>query len=467
MVTRELFYKLFCQFHRLAKILIQGEKAQINYRMVDVVSELFLKESLLNVDGSFINDMELETDVMLSKIDVFPKENLVEIGSNVHLKDSYQFKKRLELKRGICDEKSLTYWELFISSSVIPAGFRYGGLHHAGFISDNINEWCLPSWIWTNAALVRLYCSTGDLDKATRIADLLMELQQECGGWLVRFDYSKQGAIPTLAPNDSAYIANNAFLELFKVTKDIDYLTVAIKCADWIIETARPDGMVWSGFDMKLKVWIKNHNIVDIGFTAALFANLYEITLDSKYKVFLNRFVTQYIKLFYNPKSRGFATSLNEFDKQFGGIFGRGQAWALEGLIPAYRVLKTKEISDIIEEVVSNLLKMQLQNGGWAYNFTKPYLGEDCKAVSVIAKNLLEWNQIMPNPSIIISARKALIWCQNHTCNSGVQKGGIFSFNMEGAIIHNLYTRTAFVYSSAYAIELYINLNNYGNYSTD
>jgi rhamnogalacturonyl hydrolase YesR len=467
MVIREFLYKTYCLVHRLVKVIIQGDGSQRSWRMVDINSDFFSKQNHINVDGSFINEMEIQGDVILLNTHVFPIENLVEIGSNYHLKDSYQRKGQHCFTRGVTNEDSLNYWKNFINNSVIPDGFRYSGLHFTGYISDNIYEWCLPSWIWTNAALVRLYCSTGDLDNATRLGDLLIELQQDCGGWLVRFDYSADGAIPTLAPNDSAYIANNAFLELFKVTHNISYLKVAMKCADWIIQTARPDGIVFSGFDMKKNVWIKTHNIVDIGFTAALFANLYEITNDSKYKIFLNRFVTKFINLFYIPESRGFTTSLNEFDEQVGGMFGRGQAWALEGLIPAFRVLNTKEINDVIEETIKNLLSKQLQNGGWAYNFKKPFLGEDCKAVSVIAKNLLEWNQIKPNPVIISSALKALIWCQKHTSNSGEHKGGIFSFNMEGAINHHLYTRTAFVYSSSYAIELYIKLRNHGNNNTD
>jgi rhamnogalacturonyl hydrolase YesR len=389
---------------------------------------------------------------------VFPTENIVEFGSNSHLKESYQRKYSLNFTLGVSDDESVNYWESFVAFSVIPDGFRNSGLHYAGYIADRINQWCLPSWIWTNASIVRLYCKTGDIVNAKRIAGLLIEQQQDCGGWLVRFDYSSEGAIPTLAPNDSAYIANNAFLELYKVTHDFDYLRAAIKCADWIIETARPDGIVWSGYDLKHDVWIKEHNIVDIGFTAALFANLYEVTYEMKYRVFLEKFVTQYIRLFYKPKSLGFATSLNEFDEQFGGMFARGQAWALEGLIPAFRVLNTEEIKNVIVETIKNLLSKQLQNGGWAYNFTQPFLGEDCKAVSVIAKNLLEWNQFEPNPMIIISARKALIWCQKRTSNRGEHMGGIFSYNMEGAIVHNLYTQTAFVYSSSYAIELYINL---------
>ena len=467
MVIRQFLYKTYCLVHRYAKIIIQGDGSQIKWRMVDISYDNFIKHNYINVGGSFINEMELHGEAVLLKTHVFPTENLVEIGSNLHLKDSYQRKDQHDFTRGVSDEDTLNYWKDFISNSVIPEGFRYSGLHYTGYISDNINKWCLPSWIWTNAALVRLYCRTGDLYKARRIADLLIALQQECGGWLVRFDYSFEGAIPTLAPNDSAYIANNVFLELYKVTHNNVYLKVAIKCADWIIQTARPDGLVLSGFDMKQNVWIRTHNIVDIGFTAGLFANLYEITLKSKYKIFLNRFVTKYIKLFYIPESRGFATSLNEFDEKVGGMFGRGQAWALEGLIPAFRVLKTKAINDVIEDTIKNLLNKQLHSGGWSYNFTKPLLGEDCKAVSVIALNLLEWNEIKPNPVIISSARKALIWCQKHTSNSGEHRGGIFSFNMEGAIIHHLYSMTAFVYSSSYAIELYIKLKNYGNYNTD
>ena len=90
-------------------------------------------------------------------------------------------------------------------------------------------------------------------------------------------------------------------------------------------------------------------------------------------------------------------------------------------------------------------------------------MGEDCKAVAVIAKNLLEWNQIEPNGKITISAQKALDWCLKRTSNDDICKGGIFSFCMEGAIVHHLYTRTALVYASAYAIELYNILTNYGN----
>lgn len=457
-MIRNYFYKPYCKIHRIAKVVIQ-KNTKRHFRMVNIGPEDFSKHQEIEISGSYINDIEIDKPTIIKKNNLFPIENIVDIESNINLKDSYKQKKNLSLSLGVNLQAANMSWESFLDASVIPDGYKNSGLHYTGYISENINEWCLPSWIWTNAALVRMYCNKGNIIKALKIADLLMKQQLECGGWIVRNDYTTDGAIPTLAPNDSAYIANNAFIEVYKATNKIEYLEAAKRCADWIIKTARPDGLVWSGYDMKHKKWIKKNIIVDTGFTAGLFANLYDITNENKYKIFLEKFVNQFIKLFYKSSKKGFATSLNIHDKQIGGMFGRGQAWALEGLIPAYRVLKSGKIKQVIEATISNILKKQLQNGGWAYNFSKPLLGEDCKGVAVIAKNLTEWNKIEPNEMITIGVQNALDWCVKHTANQGACTGGIFSFCMEGAVVHNFYTKTAFVYTSAYAIEIYDTLN--------
>lgn len=415
----------------------------------------FSNNDEIKINGSYINDIEIDTPTNISKKNLFPVENIVTIGSNLHLKDSYVKNNNGSLSLGLNIKEAKITWESFLNSSIIPMGYKFEGLHYTGYIADDINEWCLPSWIWTNAALVRMYCNIGEIKKATHIGDLLLKQQLECGGWIVRNDYKSEGAVPTLAPNDSAYIANNAFIELYKVTRSEIYIDAAKKCADWIIETARPDGLVWSGFDMKSKEWSKDYIIVDTGFTAGLFANLFDITQDIKYKTFLEKFVSQFVNLFFSLSNKGFATSLNKQNKQIGGVFARGQAWALEGLIPAYKVLRKDQIKQVIDLTISNLLQKQLQNGGWAYNFSKPFLGEDCKGVAVIAKSLMEWNLIEQNNEVVLSAKKALEWCGKRTANKGECKGGIFSFCMEGAVVHNFYTKTAFVYSSAYAIEVY------------
>lgn len=360
---------------------------------------------------------------------------------------------RPALTIGTQQENAVNNWKQFIFRSAISSG-DFHEMLFAGYISEN-DIWCLPSWIWTNAAVVREECIYGDLEYAKRIVNGLAYRQQKCGGWIVRNDYDKQGTIPMLAPNDSAYIANNAFLTLYEKTEDKKYLNIAKRCADWIIETARPDGMVYVGYNMRDEKWDKNCVIVDVGFTAGLFARLVEITHEKKYFTFLKRFIKCYVELFYIPEKHGFCTSIDKDNRQQGGMFARGQAWALEGLIPAYKVLKDDNIKQVIEETIDNLLCKQLRNGGWAYNFSKPLLGEDCKGVSVIAKDMMEWYKISNDERIRKSANKALDWCCKHTAIEGEATGGIFSFCMEGAIVQNLYTSCAFVYSSAYTIELY------------
>lgn len=343
-------------------------------------------------------------------------------------------------------------WEVFINrSSIIDKD--YNGLHYAGYIAEN-EEWCLPSWIWTNSAIIRQRCLLGQLSQAESIASLIAQRQEVCGGWIVRNDYDKLGAIPILAPNDSAYIANNAFLSLYEATNKSEYLEIAIKCADWIIETARPDGMVYVGYNIRDHKWVEDCVIVDVGFTAGLFAKLAKITNDRKYHDFLKRFILRYIELFYIPSKHGFCTSINRNNKQQGGMFGRGQAWALEGLIPAYKILQDNQLKQVIDSTVENLLNIQSKNGAWSYNLSNPLMGQDCKAVSVIAKNLMDWYSVTLDAKLLDSVNKAINWCYKHTAIDGEAKGGIFSFCMEGAIVQNLYTSCAFVYASAYAIEL-------------
>lgn len=344
-------------------------------------------------------------------------------------------------------------WLDFVRNSKICSSESFKGFHYTGYILEK-GEWCLPSWIWTDAALVRMYIALGDVRAAETLCTCLMKRQQDCGGWIVRNDHDSLGAIPMLAPNDSSYIANNAFLSMYTTTHDKKYLDVAMRCANWIMETAREDGMVYTGYNVRDKKWDKGHIIVDVGFTAALFSNLVEITDDKAYRNFLTKFVHRYIELFFDPNFNGFATSIDKVDRRQGGFFGRGQAWALEGLIPAYHALKDQRIKDTIEKTINNLIKRQSRDGSWPYNLSRKLMGNDCKGVSVIAKSMADWYSITHDARLLKRVEKAYDWCRNHTCSDGEARGGIFSFCTEGAVVKDLYSSCAFVYASAYAIEL-------------
>lgn len=344
-------------------------------------------------------------------------------------------------------------WLEFIDNSRINSSEPFKGFHYTGFILEK-GQWCLPSWIWTDAALVRMYVVYGNFQDARILCNNLLGLQQDCGGWIVRNDYDSKGAIPMLAPNDSSYIANNAFLSMYSATHDKMYLNAAIRCANWIIESAREDAMVYTGYNVRDGKWDKEHIIVDVGFTAALFANLTEITNNKVYRDFLKRFINRYIDLFFDPDFNGFSTSINKSNHRQGGFFGRGQAWALEGLIPAYRVLKDQRIKEIIEKTVNNLVNRQNKDGSWPYNLSRKLMGNDCKGVPVIAKSIVEWYLITNDQRLPVVIMRAYKWCCKHTCVEGEARGGIFSFCTEGAVVKDLYSSCAFVYASAYAIEI-------------
>ena len=460
-MIRLIFYKGYCIVHKYAKVLLGRYKLRDRFRMVDVDESDF---SYCRHVSMYLGDKDQKGALIasfLKKEEVYPVENIVPIASNTHLKTSFTRPKSKSPKYGVVVADSSHYWEFFIRHSSIPKGYKNQGMNYAGYIGGRNGGWCLPSWIWTNAALVRYYCFSGDYEEARRIAGLLENLQMPCGGWVVRDDYSNMGPTPIVAPNDSAYIANNAFLELYKKTMDKKYLDIAVNCADWIISVARPDGLVFTGYNATSGEWLTKHIIVDIGFTAALFANIYEITNEKRYKIFLDKFIDRYISLFYIENDSGFTTSIDSNNRPVGGMFARGQAWALEGLIPAYKISKSAALAKVIDNTVKTIISNQLPNGGWSYNFKKPMLGEDCKGVPIIAKSLLDWNDYFPSDEIIRAGFGALNWCREHTQIDGDGKGGIFSFNMEGAVVHNLYTATAFVYSSAYAIELEGSMRKY------
>ena len=130
-----------------------------------------------------------------------------------------------KIKFGVSKESALKYWTTFVSNATITSDHAFSGTLYAGYIAE-VRKWCLSSWIWTNAATVRMFCSTNKLTEAILLADNLAEYQLACGGWIVRNDYDKQGAVPMVAPNDSAYIANNAFVELYISTKEQKYLDI-------------------------------------------------------------------------------------------------------------------------------------------------------------------------------------------------------------------------------------------------
>lgn len=439
--------RAYCAAHRVAKAALgRSPKPRVTffhcYTPEDVERVLKFRDSWSAAGCPAVNDSE---SFPTSAESLFWGENVIDAPHQAVKGGMPAFR---------CDayQSSEEAWRGFVDAARVPDGWRNSGLYAVCMARPN-GQWALSSWVWTSAAVARYQVIKEDYAELSRIADALLSLQLPDGGWVVRHDFVGGRTTPMIAPNDSAYIADNAILSAYKATGEARYLEAAERCAEWVISTAQPDGLVYLGMDAFSGKWLKDSNIVDIGFTAALFARLYEITGKAGYRDFLERFCDAYVATFRNPENGTFATGVDGDRTRHGGTFARGQAWALEGLIPASSALGSSKLYDVCDAIARNLVAGQMRDGGWAYNMSAPLMGQDCKGVPVIALALARWGRLSGDSSATESARRALVWCKEHTPLSGPFAGGIFSYCLEGCVTHDYYSQAAFTYSSSYALE--------------
>lgn len=438
MTKREIIYYLYGNLKTaINKLLRRTKKSPYNFFYTYNLSDIgALGRDLTNVNGMVASEIKSE--------DLFYGENIT-----TDTLSSYQ--PMTISSKNIKGQNIQQKWMNCIKGAKIPSGWKNTGYYHTAYIKEE-EKWCLSSWLWTSAAIGRVLCLLNDPD-GIDIADRFVEDQLLEGGWVVRYDIIDGELIRLAAPNDSAYIANNSLLSAYRLTKNEKYLSAATKCADWVMTSSQPNGLVPFGYNVDSMEWITDHNIVDIGFTAGLFCELYKITKEEKYKKFAIDFSESYIKSFYDKNIGLFSTYINSRGEKRGGYFSRGQAWALEGLIPVYEICNDNKIFDLIEKQALIICNHQLRNGGWPCNFQglRQLMGEDCKGISCIAKSLLNWSRLSNNRETLEKAVEAAChWCEIHTDE---KTGMILSYSTDGAIEHSQNTSTGMLYANAYAIE--------------
>jgi rhamnogalacturonyl hydrolase YesR len=446
-----MLYKIAAIVHKLLKSFFNKKAKKFKGDFFYIYKNGFFTISKNDISKTaYINDEIFSSKyAIVSSANLFFGEN-AGINIKIEASQSSVIQEDMDFRSG----SAFYAWLYCLKNAIIKEGFRNSGFCINGYTFEE-NQYCLSSWIWTSAAVARCFLEFGDLKRAKIIANAFIREQQQCGAWIVRYDFSENAIVPMLAPNDSAYIAKNCLLSLYIATHEDIYLDCAIKCASWIMQNCRFDGLVSNGFNLAISKWEEEFIIVDTGFTAGLFAALFKITGKIKYRNFLESFIITFVKKFFDKDCFLFATSIDRNGKKLGGYFARGQAWALEGLIPAYEVLGHMHLFELIESCINAIIDKQNKNGSWPYNLSRRYMGEDCKGTSVIALSLIKWYKYSSfKEKILKSCKAALEWCEKHTEMDGPQAGMIFSYSFEGAVVHHPYSSTAFIYATAYALEL-------------
>ncbi|ACL03029.1 hypothetical protein Dalk_1328 [Desulfatibacillum aliphaticivorans] len=463
-ILQKLFSYLFIQ---IKKVL--GRESQQRLIPVRINSTACFPAKIQSPDGclSFINDIMLTGQVNLTQSDVYEFDNKVDPDAIEMLKKEglvYHQPRRIETSEISRLEEPGSYpflWEEFIQASAIAPPWRNAGFHYACYVLPD-ESWGAPSWIWTNAAIGRFTFNNGNHDQLLRLARNFIECQLATGGWVVRYDFKgRYGRLSqTVAPNDSAYICTNTLLPAYKVSKDEVFLNAACRCADWIMKEGHQGHLVHIGYEQENKCWDVSANIVDIGFTVALFVGLYKLTGEKRYKAFARSFIHVYLEKFYIGDGR-FATAIDsEHNHRGTGFFTRGHAWALEGLIPYYDLTGDSNVADIIEDVVRFLIDIQNPNGSWLHLYRpgifKLLSGDDSKGTPVIANALVRWSAYSGSlvNDIERAANRAVQWCVNQTATQGPGRGGIFSWSPEGAFAGKTRVAVACVYSNCYLLEM-------------
>lgn len=357
-------------------------------------------------------------------------------------------------------------WNYILKARNTCIGSRFNNTFFCAYDLDN-KTYRLNSWVWSSAivikALLEEYSITKNddyLEISKETGDAILKFQkkdgQEAGGIMIRWDVwlnSPAGVVPWLAPNDSAIVGSYAFLPLYQETGDNKYLDASIKIGEWIIENGMSkEGRLYVGYREDIGIWDKSWLYVDAGFAGTLFEGLYEITGELKWKKTLKLFIDDFIELFWCQDGYFYRnwTHPNQIDRK---IYGRGQAWALDGLISAFKVLKEERYLEKILACADYLVEHQNENGSWNYMLNNKNSGECNKGTPIIAYHLFRIGAFISNPEkYYYSARKALEWCEaNQYKGSDTNAaGGINAYNTEGCIVGVHNTDTIFTYGSAY-----------------
>jgi hypothetical protein len=347
---------------------------------------------------------------------------------------------------------SLTLAVSFLKNSVnFASSSRYTGLPFGLYDLDH-RTYRLFHWIWGDALVVSALLAVARLrDDATcqeiaeSIADRLLSFQitdranKNFGGIYAggNLDPSaKTGFQWSLLPHDASFIARWAWMPIYRLTQNAQYLEAVIHVGNWLCDVLDQFGYLPAWYRKDTELW-ERRVMIDSGFGAEVFRDLFLETDDDRWRDYGIKFIESLLSRL-EADDGNYHRTWHENGTTSPIIFSRGQAWVLEGLIAVYEMSSQERYLRKAQSLASCLMQAQKRNGAWNV-YTNLASGECDKGTPIIALNLLRLNRLAPNRQLVASAEKAIEWCEEHQHRGPDPngKGGIYARSVGGGIIPN------------------------------
>lgn len=357
-----------------------------------------------------------------------------------------------------------------------PGSPTYQGL----FLFYDLNEsiYRRSDWIWTWGPAINLLLRASEIKEMQKAygQDFLLEKAKEIGttslNFVIRDQTNPAYGLPVCrhdpelilkggfekyaSPADSLFLCGWGWIPLYRKTGDKRFLTAAKLLVESVDRILGLDELVEQDYLLKLEKW-KDWTMDESGFGMEGLAEFYSIKKGDKYRRIGKKYIDKLLKFFqredglwertyhhHSPDRESFGfngkVKCGDYYKNPANCNTRGAAWAMEGLISAYTMLKEEKYLDYAEKMADHLLKWQQQDGFWYFLFDKS--GKD-KAIS--EKGTAVWSHlfyrlydITENENHLLAARKALKWLIKKQYN-GVDNratGGIVGSSPHSGVVY-------------------------------
>jgi hypothetical protein len=344
------------------------------------------------------------------------------------------------------------------------------------------NDQChrMSNWVWNNAvvvsALLALAKSGLYPDKEDEFRQFAIRIGEEFlttqftgsgdpvyGALVSRYKnlgYPDHPADCLVGPNDTSFSVKWALLPLYEFTGDDRYNSAAFRALEWVKNSIYQEGFVPLDYNVNTGKW-EDYTIIDTAFLPEGLEAFDRMRGGHAYagdiKYFMDRFIDQFTldTGFYgqNYTPSGGVTRT---------IFSRGEGWAIEGLLAAYRSTNDTIYLKEASRLGTLMADQQNNDGSWSYvlgfdgrpdSADKEGTGICEKGTPVLAYFLIQLYKEIPDPHYLNSADMALAWCENNMYQEeGLGYGGINARSLNSGITGLPYLTTATGYANAFYI---------------